>query len=253
MAVTMTERAAQHVAGFLQKRGKGVGLRLGSAHDRVFRHGLQARIRRRGAARRPVVRVSRREDPGRSEESRVHRRHRARFRPRGTERRVPLQQSRTRRTAAAAASPSTSSRADRARGAPGQPRTPMSHPDHFALFALPARFALDESALERAHKDVQSKVHPDRFAAGSAAERRVAMQWAARANEAYRTLEVTARAGGLPVRTGRGADRGRVQHRDAGGRSSCSNWSGASRSTMRGGTMMQRDSPSSTAAVDGGT
>ena len=29
MAVTMTERAAQHVADFLQKRGKGVGLRLG--------------------------------------------------------------------------------------------------------------------------------------------------------------------------------------------------------------------------------
>lgn len=64
----------------------------------------------------------------------------------------------------------------------------MSHPDHFALFALPARFALDEAALERAYKGVQSKVHPDRFAAGSAAERRVAMQWAARANEAYQTL-----------------------------------------------------------------
>ena len=29
MAVTMTERAARHVAGFLEKRGKGVGLRLG--------------------------------------------------------------------------------------------------------------------------------------------------------------------------------------------------------------------------------
>jgi molecular chaperone HscB len=65
----------------------------------------------------------------------------------------------------------------------------MSHPDHFALFALPARFALDETALEQAYKGVQSKVHPDRFAAGSAAERRVAMQWAARANEAYRTLK----------------------------------------------------------------
>jgi molecular chaperone HscB len=65
----------------------------------------------------------------------------------------------------------------------------MSHPDHFALFALPVRFALDETALERAHKDVQSKVHPDRFASGSAAERRVAMQWAAQANEAYRTLK----------------------------------------------------------------
>lgn len=29
MAVTLTEQAAAHVAGFLQKRGKGVGLRLG--------------------------------------------------------------------------------------------------------------------------------------------------------------------------------------------------------------------------------
>jgi molecular chaperone HscB len=65
----------------------------------------------------------------------------------------------------------------------------MSHPDHFALFALPARFALDADALEVAHKAVQTQVHPDRYAAGSAAERRVAMQWAARANEAYRTLK----------------------------------------------------------------
>jgi iron-sulfur cluster assembly protein len=29
MAVTMTERAAKHVANFLARRGKGVGLRLG--------------------------------------------------------------------------------------------------------------------------------------------------------------------------------------------------------------------------------
>ncbi|HTN48784.1 MAG TPA: Fe-S protein assembly co-chaperone HscB [Burkholderiaceae bacterium] len=65
----------------------------------------------------------------------------------------------------------------------------MSHPDHFALFALPARFALDEAALDEAYKAVQSRVHPDRFASGTAAERRVAMQWAARANEAYRTLK----------------------------------------------------------------
>jgi molecular chaperone HscB len=65
----------------------------------------------------------------------------------------------------------------------------MSHPDHFALFALPRRFAIDETALESAYKAVQSKVHPDRFAAGTAAERRVAMQWAARANQGYRTLK----------------------------------------------------------------
>ena len=29
MSITLTERAASHVAGFLAKRGKGVGLRLG--------------------------------------------------------------------------------------------------------------------------------------------------------------------------------------------------------------------------------
>lgn len=29
MAVTLTERAAQHVSGFLARRGKGLGLRLG--------------------------------------------------------------------------------------------------------------------------------------------------------------------------------------------------------------------------------
>jgi iron-sulfur cluster assembly protein len=29
MSVTLTERAAQHIAGFIDKRGKGVGIRLG--------------------------------------------------------------------------------------------------------------------------------------------------------------------------------------------------------------------------------
>ena len=60
--------------------------------------------------------------------------------------------------------------------------------DHFALFDLPARFAIDEASLEQAYRRVQAQVHPDRFAAAGAAERRVAMQWAARANEAFRTL-----------------------------------------------------------------
>jgi molecular chaperone HscB len=60
--------------------------------------------------------------------------------------------------------------------------------NHFELMGLPVAFALDAEALERAYLDLQSRVHPDRFAAGSEAERRVAMQWAARANEAYRTL-----------------------------------------------------------------
>ncbi|MGY8525102.1 Fe-S protein assembly co-chaperone HscB [Paracidovorax citrulli] len=60
--------------------------------------------------------------------------------------------------------------------------------DFFALFGLPARFAVDEAALEAAYRTVQSQAHPDRFANASDTERRVAMQWATHANEAYRTL-----------------------------------------------------------------
>lgn len=60
--------------------------------------------------------------------------------------------------------------------------------DHFALFGLPVRFSLDVRELEAAWRAVQARVHPDRFAAGSDAERRVAMMWASRANEAYRIL-----------------------------------------------------------------
>jgi len=60
--------------------------------------------------------------------------------------------------------------------------------DHFSLFGLPARFDLDAQALESAWRTVAAQVHPDRYATASPAERRVAMQWAARANEAYRLL-----------------------------------------------------------------
>lgn len=75
--------------------------------------------------------------------------------------------------------------------------------DHYALFGLEPRFALDEAALDRAYRDLQSRVHPDRFAAATPPERRVAMQWAARANEAYQTLRAPlARAAYLCERRG---------------------------------------------------
>lgn len=60
---------------------------------------------------------------------------------------------------------------------------------HFALFGLPATYALDRERLDTAYRELQNTVHPDRFAAQSEAEQRVAMQWATRANEAYRTLK----------------------------------------------------------------
>ena len=61
--------------------------------------------------------------------------------------------------------------------------------NHFELFQLPARFDIDMDALDTAYREVQGRVHPDRFVNASDAEKRVAMQWATRANEAYQTLK----------------------------------------------------------------
>ncbi len=60
--------------------------------------------------------------------------------------------------------------------------------NHFELFGLKPAYALEAESLERAYREVQARVHPDRFAHASDAERRASMQWATRANEAYRTL-----------------------------------------------------------------
>ncbi len=61
--------------------------------------------------------------------------------------------------------------------------------NHFELFGLAPAYSLDVAALERAYIEIQQKVHPDRHASGGDAERRAAMQWTTRANEAYRTLK----------------------------------------------------------------
>ena len=61
--------------------------------------------------------------------------------------------------------------------------------NHFELFGLPARFDVDLAALDAAYREVQGRVHPDRFVNATDAEKRVAMQWATRANEAYQTLK----------------------------------------------------------------
>jgi molecular chaperone HscB len=60
--------------------------------------------------------------------------------------------------------------------------------NHFELFHLPAAFTIDGAALDAAYREVQSRVHPDKFVNAGDAEKRVAMQWATRANEAYQTL-----------------------------------------------------------------
>ena len=59
---------------------------------------------------------------------------------------------------------------------------------HFDLFGLAPAYALESEALERSYREIQSRVHPDRFAHAGDAERRASLQWTTRVNEAYRTL-----------------------------------------------------------------
>ncbi len=61
--------------------------------------------------------------------------------------------------------------------------------DFFSLFELPRFFRLNVAELEARFREIQGQVHPDRFARAGDAERRLSMQWATRANEAYQTLK----------------------------------------------------------------
>ncbi|HEX7055154.1 MAG TPA: Fe-S protein assembly co-chaperone HscB [Burkholderiales bacterium] len=59
---------------------------------------------------------------------------------------------------------------------------------HFELFGLTQAFAIDLRALEKAYREIQARVHPDRFAHAGEAERRASLQWTTRVNEAFQTL-----------------------------------------------------------------
>lgn len=61
--------------------------------------------------------------------------------------------------------------------------------DFFELFQLPRRQRLAPGDLDIRYREIQNQVHPDRFAQASDAERRLSMQWATRANEAFQTLK----------------------------------------------------------------
>ena len=61
--------------------------------------------------------------------------------------------------------------------------------NHFELFGLSPAFAVESEALERSYREIQSKVHPDRFAHAGDAERRASLQWTTRVNEAFQILK----------------------------------------------------------------
>ncbi len=59
---------------------------------------------------------------------------------------------------------------------------------YFELFGLSPAFSIDLPALEKAYRDIQSRVHPDRFAHAGDAERRASLQWTTRVNEGFQVL-----------------------------------------------------------------
>ena len=56
--------------------------------------------------------------------------------------------------------------------------------DFFSLFGLPRQQGLDVDRLEVLYRDIQSRVHPDKFAHLADGEKRLAMQWSTHVNEA---------------------------------------------------------------------
>ncbi len=61
--------------------------------------------------------------------------------------------------------------------------------NHFELFGLPSSYVIDANQLAERYLELQRVMHPDRYAKGSAQERRLSMQGSIRINEAYETLK----------------------------------------------------------------
>jgi len=61
--------------------------------------------------------------------------------------------------------------------------------DYFALLDLPRQQGLNGDELDQRFRSLQALVHPDRYVQAGDAQKRLAMQWATRVNEAYQTLK----------------------------------------------------------------
>lgn len=61
--------------------------------------------------------------------------------------------------------------------------------NYFELFDLTVSFDINPELLAERFRNMQRLVHPDRYAAGSEQEKRMAVQLAARINDAYQSLK----------------------------------------------------------------
>ena len=67
--------------------------------------------------------------------------------------------------------------------------------NHFELFGLPVTFDVDTADLAARYRDMQRRVHPDKFANASDQDRRLSLQMTAQINDAFQTLKDPVRRG----------------------------------------------------------
>ncbi|MGU9951827.1 MAG: Fe-S protein assembly co-chaperone HscB [Gammaproteobacteria bacterium WSBS_2016_MAG_OTU1] len=61
--------------------------------------------------------------------------------------------------------------------------------DYFTLFGVPQSVNINADELQVRYQSLQSMAHPDRFVGATDADKRAALQMAARINDAYNTLQ----------------------------------------------------------------
>lgn len=67
--------------------------------------------------------------------------------------------------------------------------------NYFEIFGLPETYRVDLSEITQRYRELQQKLHPDRYASASDQERRLSVQMAAQVNEAFQTLKDPVRRG----------------------------------------------------------
>jgi len=67
--------------------------------------------------------------------------------------------------------------------------------NHFELFGLPVAFDLDTADLTTRYRELQKRVHPDKYANASDPERRLSQQMTSLVNEAFHILKDPVRRG----------------------------------------------------------
>jgi len=72
----------------------------------------------------------------------------------------------------------------------------INNKDFFSLFGFSADFDIDQDELHRRYRDLQRRVHPDKYVSSTSAERLASVQQAADVNEAFHTLKSPLRRAG---------------------------------------------------------